>query len=403
MHNSKKVLASTIMVAAIAVCLAFVLDPQNADWGASGIEVIKFAPLGLISASTILLLLSIRFQLIIPFALIFCFTMLMVAGSMYSLGFREAPLEETYISRGLIASISFLGGYLVGQRDSLLTNLMPKIMILIVIYGWIAGILAVMYRLGLLFADLVQIYQVQTGLIAAALILTSSRIISSRWKMPTFVFLSIALLLIGKTTALLMLVCSLAVKFHLYVVPRLEKYVRSKAIAKSGIALLLFIALIVASAGLYQMRITDRGDQVREANALLRLGQFAEHPVVGDLYTGSPLVYYGPLHIPSHSEWLDLLASAGSLAFFFLIFPAIWLVQRASLLTVSRHGIRLRQWLALFVVLHAILMTVNPILFLPGLAIPFWLILGLLAGTHVTKSDFFLINWKLRRLSDFTE
>lgn len=387
-YKSRGGLATILMLVGFGLCLLLVLDPQNSDWGGSAVREIKFAPLAAMLCSAILLLLTVRVKWSIPFILLFSFTLMMLAGSVYSLATHGIDLEETYLSRGLIASTTLLSGYLVAQRTASVYYLVPKAIFMLLAYAWGVAVLSVLYRLGMAFGDLVQIYQVQSGLVAAAMLLTINRVTGSISSKVSLIVFAITLLLIAKTTALLMLAMALAAQGYLYFSRYLAKGAHGRLI-KWGVLVISLVSILIAFAFLYQARLEDRGDDTRESNAALRIEQFVSSPIAGDLFTGSPLVDFGPLHIPSHSEWLDMFAAAGGLAIVLLILPVLWLIMKSSLLEFSRQGLRLRQWLALAVIMYGVLMTVNPILFMPSLAIPFWLMIGLLAGLHANKTDYY--------------
>lgn len=381
-------LATILMLVGFGLCLLLVLDPENADWGGSAVREIKFAPLAAMLCSAVLLLFTVRVRWSMSFILLFSFTVMMVAGSLYSLATLGVDLEETYLSRGLIASISLFVGFLVVQRTTYVYYIIPKTLFMLIAYAWGVAILSVLYRLDMAFDDLVQIYQVQSGLVAAAMMLTISRMMGATLSKVSLIVFATTLILIAKTTALLMLTIALAVYGYTYLFKFVAKGVYGRLIRWNALVVGLTSVLIVFGM-LYQARLADRANDVREYNMKIRIGQFIDSPVVGDMFTGSPLIDFGPLHIPSHSEWLDMLASAGVMAVLLFLFPIVWLVWKTSPLEVSVHGLRLGQWLALVVITHAVSMTVNPILFSPSLAIPFWLLLGLLAGLRAQRIDFY--------------
>lgn len=380
-------LAIGLILLGFGLCLLLALDPKNADWGGSAVREIKFAPLAAMLCSAVLLLLTVRVRWSLPFILLFSFTLMMLAGSLYSLTTFGIDFEETYLSRGLIASVSLLAGFLVAQRTASVNFLMPKIMLMLIGYAWGVATFSVLYRLDLAFGDLVQIYQMQSSLVAAAMLLMINHVKGTILNKLSLLVFAISLLLIAKTTALLMLTIVLVVYGYTFFFRFVTKGVQGQLIRWSAIVAGLASVLIVFGM-LYQARLADRGNDVREYTMDIRIRQFVGSPIVGDMFTGSPLVDFGPLHIPSHSEWLDMLASAGVLTVLLLLLPMAWLVWKSSPLEVSARGLRLRQWLALVVITHAVLMTVNPILFMPSLAIPFWLMLGLLAGLHADNADY---------------
>lgn len=387
-------LATLLMLIGLGMCFLLTLDPDNADWGGSAIREIKFAPLVAMLLSSTFLLLTVRIRWTPSFVLMFAFAIMMLAGSLYSLVAQGSDLEETYLSRGLIACSSLLAGYLVVQRFSFVQYVMPKVVYMLFAYAWGVAFLSVLYRIGMAFGELTQIYQVQSGLVSAALLLTINPMMSAKFNKISFVIFVVTLLLIAKTTALLMLAITLAVLGYFHFTLRFSKLMGShatKMIALFGI----LVTIAAASVFLYQDRVDDRGNDTRESNMEIRIGQFKDSPFVGDLFTGSPLVDFGPLHIPSHSEWLDMFASSGVLALFLLVFPAVWLIFRSAPLSTSSKGLRLQQWLALVVFEHAVLMTVNPILFMPSLAIQFWLMLGLLAGLYAQNEDYYFVKNRL--------
>lgn len=393
-HKGKCSLATNLLLLGLAICFLFLLDPENYDWGGATVREIKFAPVAAMLLSVILLLLSVRARWSTQFVLMFLFVSMMLLGALYSMLVLNSDLEETYLSRGLIACTSLLAGFLVAQRAAFIQYLMPKIVFMMFVYAWGVAVLCVLYRLDMAFGDLTQVYQVQSALVAAAILLTINRTVRPFLNKLSLVVFTITLLLIAKTTALLMLAIALAVFTYFYFTLHFSRLMGSHGTKMFSLFGLL-VVIVSASVFLYQDRLDDRGNDTREANMEIRINQFMDSPIVGDLFTGSPLVDFGPLHIPSHSEWLDMLAAAGFLAIVFFFFPIAWLVRKSSIFDVSSKGLRLSQWLAFVIVMHSISMTVNPILFSPSLSIPFWLALGMLAGLHVTDTEYLLDRGKL--------
>lgn len=392
-HKPNRSLTTTLMLFAVGVSLLFLLDPANQDWGGSAVREIKFAPVAAMFSAAVLLLIR-RVKWSVYFVLLLSFALLMLAGSLYSVILLDSELEETYLSRGLIASSALLAGFLIAQRPASLSYLVPRVQSMLLIYAWGVAGLVILFRLGVAFCELVQIYQVQSGLVAVAMMLTINRMTGRVRDKLSLVVFAISLLLIAKTSALLMLTLALAAHGYVYFAWYLARGAHGRLIKWAGLVAIV-ASVLIAFALLYQARLDDRGNDTRESNMQIRIDQFMESPIAGNLFTGSPLVDFGPLHIPSHSEWLDMFAAAGGLAAIMLVLPITWLILKSALLEVSSQGLRLRQWLSLVVIAYATLMTVNPILFMPSLALPFWLVLGLLAGLHATGTDYFFRNKKL--------
>ena len=389
-------IATNLMLMAGAIGLFFALDVNDEDWGGNVFPPLKFLPYELSLMALLLWIVSSTVRITPVFISLTVFSLIWLGGSSYSLMVSDIELSETYFGRGL-GCIVMMSAYYLAQHKDELQHFFKMYVPMIFGYLIFATLIAIGYRLGFVYGEYEQIYQVESIINAVAIVAAAGYFKSKLYKNIAIALGAICLLLIAKTTAIALLACSLGFTFNSYVSDKLGKQSWSqsdKKLVHLGIFSILTVILIVAFGFLYQDRLDDRGNDIREANAEIRLLQFEQSPLIGELFTGSPLVDFGPLHIPSHSEWLDMLASAGTLAIFLFLLPISMLLMKSSLLKASKDGLLLRQWLGFVLVAYVVLMIVNPILFLPGLSFLFWASLGLLAGLVAGNADYFMIEMK---------
>lgn len=379
--------ASILILIAYCLCLILLLDPLNENWGGAAVKEIKFLPILIIIIADLLLIANIRIKVTWTIVCIFCFVLLMLSGSCYALLVLGQELEETYISRSIIALTSLIAGYLIAQSEANVRFLAPVIIRGLLIYAWIVFALTAFYRFGFAFADLVQVFQDQTVLLAGAMLLLTNNIVSTKWRVISFLVFSFSLILIAKTTALLMLSMVVSIYIYSHASNILVKIYKTKSILVLAAGAVAPIVYLVVSY-LYEDRLNDRENDTREANMQIRLDQYYDSQWVGDFFSGSPLVDYGSLHIPSHSEWLDFIASSGSIFIFIFMFPVLLLIWKSRPLAFSLGQMRIRQWFAALITFYIMSMAVNPMLSLPSIAIPFWLLLGIVAAMDARRYDF---------------
>jgi hypothetical protein len=217
-----------------------------------------------------------------------------------------------------------------------------------------------------------------------------------------FLFL-LGLVLISKTTAL-----ALAVITFLYILYRsIGTGIITNSVASEyknliyliiATTTMIFGVLVINE--LYVLRLEDRSNEVRELFAYIRVSEFLESPVFGTLYTGTPLLYYGSLHIPSHSVWLDMLASSGLLSIILFITPLLILIYRTKVISLKIKYLSVRQLLGFSIISFSIVMVVNPILFIPSLATFFWVFVGGILGMSAADYDIYIIKGESYYIGD---
>jgi O-Antigen ligase len=131
------------------------------------------------------------------------------------------------------------------------------------------------------------------------------------------------------------------------------------------------------------------------------LNRFVDSPFWGRLFIESSVDYFdlytvnsGTQYLPTHSDWLDILANGGVFAMFPLIYGFL------RLLRATKHAINDRnrwighEWLRAHCVLHAMVIvaglvvcTINPVLNITSQAWIFWMSVGILAAIVLITSQ----------------
>ena len=324
------------------------------------------------------------------FFLLLLFFMLIVCGSAYALLINNVIVEESYISRGM-GMIVFFPFFFLAQIKQELRFFCKLFIPFLIAISCVYSIIIVLYRLGFVYGELTQLYQVQSVFIAMASVILFEYVRKPWLRTSLLFFYLLCLVLIVKTTAILLFTWAFGHISYAYFlrfrnalgISAAAKKLLSFAVGVAGVLLILFSFYFII-----QDRMETRGDGTRTETFTHRINEFQDSPLFGSFFTSSPLVDYGPLHIPSHSDILDILAAGGLLSVILLFIPLADLLRKSTLLSVGVQSYSLRKWMAFTIIAHFIVMSVNPILFMPYFAFSFWMAIGILAGLVASNLDY---------------
>jgi len=386
-------MGTSFLVAAVILGLMLSLDPYNAAFGISGFPIVKFLPYIFSSFALVLLGISVRFlKVSLSFCLVSVFLALALAGSLFPLIMYNALLEETFLGR-LLGGSAFFAAYLLSGKPIELNLFYRFLAPALYFFTFVAFLFLLVYNFGFAYQGLDQIYQVKVSLFMSAVVFAYLN--EKRLPIKYFVISlgMITTFLVSKSTAYLAIVCTLSYMTWVGLTGVNIKSLsyRHKLLLGGGVFFGLIAILFLAFFGVYyviQGRLNDRGFDVRQTAISSRILEFFDSPFLGSAFTSSPLIDFGPLHIPSHTDLLDLLAAGGTVTILMFYSPLLVSVWRS----VSKAGVRLDmsnypQYVSFNILIFFVVMAVNPVLFLPGVSILFWVSIGLMLGQNAAINN----------------
>lgn len=375
--------ATYLLIFASIFGMVYILDPTTDAYGLVEVSFFKYLPYWLPFCSFIIYLQSgeLRFNLVGK--LLSTHIALMLAGSIYAI-IDGNPLEQTYFGRafGGIVLLAFFG---LAQIKVEFDFFFKKFIPLFLLMTFLMSLNVILFKLGLFYSELVQMYQIEVVFLAAAAIMTLYYFTGwRRYFFSAYFLLSVAL--VGKTTSTILFIFCLTYIFinRVNANIKVSRY-RSASLKGAAVILFLFFSLIVGVIinDIIYSRLGSREDEVRSISLAMRFDEFLGSPLYGNLFSGSPLIEISMLTIPSHSDVLDQLAFGGGISILCFFLPIIYLVK--SFLLNSKVQ-PLLSWSAFVVVAGLFTMLVNPTFSVPGFAYIFWMTAGLLAGSTVISN-----------------
>jgi len=380
-NASRRRIATFLLIFASWVGLLTVLDPTNGGFGGVQIPVLKYMPFWLSAIASLLYFFSSKgYFSKLEFSLV-SFVSIMILGSLWNLMFQGASLQESYLGRaigGFVLIAFLLISRFEGEVLLFFRFFVPALFISVAIMFFVL----ILFRVGIVYQELPQMYQVKAILFASAGILALLWLKNKKIKLLMFLMAALGLLLIQKTTALLLMVLLCCYGFYIYLTEGKKKLLVS--FNKVGIWGLLIVGVLVsiftmliAIYGLVEHRVNEgaRENEVRAITLQMRWDEFVESPVYGNFFTGSPLVDVSTLHIPAHSDVLDFLAMGGVISILLFFSPVLIQMLRNIRL---KQSLSRRNWLSFTILVSMLVMVMNPILSMPGLSFVFWMSIGLL-------------------------
>jgi len=374
-------MGSLALLLGAMIGLFLMTDPTNTNYGLVKYPIIKYFPYLASIIACFLFLVTNKIKFNKMSVLLFCFFFIALAGSTYALFTNGFMFEETYFGR-MLGGFVFVAFYLLSLDSHEVKWFIRRFLYIFVLTTFIIGTILILWKLGLIYVGLSQMYQVKGILLVAtgllAFFIFRSELVS------TFIFISTIAVyaLVGKTTSLLIILTAL-VFFVLIRWRKIKKALlsnRKNRMFYPVLFILLFILLVFFTYMVnysIEDRLDSRGHGVREVTFSLRLVEFIDSPVYGSLFTSSPLLDFGPLHIPSHSDILDLLSGGGMISILFFYLPLMLLIIK-SFRTINRRCLNV--WFSFLLLFYLVAMSVNPILFMPGQCFIIWMSLGVLCG-----------------------
>lgn len=388
-----------LLLVSASISLIFNLDPTGAGFGSVFIPVLKYAPYILSGLALCLFIISTRIRLNIAALMMIFFILLMVSGSLYALIVTGEPPEETYLGRSL-GGIVFLAFYYLCfnfRGLSLYLTLFFKIEVLGALF---MAVILILFKTGFILTDLTQLYHVEIVLIVSAILLLPILFRNQLVRRLLAIILIVCGFVSGKSTG--SLVSVLVIFYLLYIEYRLisnePKLLKSSNKFLPKVLLVLFLLLVFLGLSLTTYVILDarfslREEEVRMVTFLGRWLEFLDSPIYGSVFTESPLIHIATLHIPSHSDILDLLSFGGALTIFLCFIPVVHTLKRRLKYI---KNLSPESYLIFIVITSILIMFANPVLSIPRMGFVFFSALGLLFGLQFRGSELVFFRKSIR-------
>lgn len=388
-----------LLLAAAVIAFVFSTDPSKASYGTDQIVFMKYMPFLLSALAFSCLVIGIRVREVLNWRvlLIILFITTELCGGMYAHFIMGRPLEDTLLGRAL-GGFVFLSILALAADRRELYYFLPRLMWIMLIFGLIMIVELILFRLGVAFSNLTQMFHVDIVLLAGCAMLAKYIIKNKLLRIVVIVLGIVAGLISGKATGMLVSIVLLA-SMVIYKDKQLSSVASRTSRERSmqltyfrfTIILLSLAALATVFLATLNFRLETHEDKVRDFTYVLRLGEFLGSPLIGKLYTNDPIVEVGgTLSIPSHSDILDLLAFGGILSIIMFFIPIGYIALRWIRDKRDNYS-DLRGYFSIFVLCYILVMMVNPVFAVPRVVFFFWVALGLsllpfpLAGEAASK------------------
>ncbi|NVK57184.1 MAG: hypothetical protein HWE26_16400 [Alteromonadaceae bacterium] len=380
-------LGELFTIAALWLSLLMSLDPLRTT---DDIVALKYLPIGLLILSIPLFLVSgvMKKVLQIPsLNRLLILATIMIVGSIVPLSHGER-LADSYLGRGLNLWAA-LGGAIIASRPESFERVARAFLVALVTASVIGMMLLVAKSLGLIYSAQGHILHVETTFFVAGLIWLARRWPSSLLRLVIVVVLVWLAVDTGKSTTLLLVGVFILATTVADVLVRMRSSTRrdrGRSGAMNGIMVYFGLAAASGIGWFFFRTIAERAtryeNDLRAEMWADRWNKFASSPLVGQLFTDSPVYttpYLQGLDLSTHNDYLDILASGGMVGFFLAISIVVTILGRrrfSDLFTSSGKGMPFPSLFGFMILCYIASALGNPILPVPRLAVMFWFSIG---------------------------
>ena len=306
-----------LMIAATLLALAYMIDPAGDCWGTNSVALLKYLPVEIAVVAQGFFWLDARGggRTSSNLLLLSAFTGMVLVGALISLFRDHAALEDSFLGRGL-ALLPVFPAYALLSRNSEERLFRRWLRLPLVAAGVVITTGLGIWAAGIHFVDQPHIYHEEIFVAVCATMIVDT------WKRGTVRPLVMVLLvssgllslkntgiLAAATVAVLLIFCVLRTGG-----PVPTMMLRRVLLAEVSVLLLAGAVYVV----FYHRELLPSGSPaVRAFTYSERALRFADHPVGGTFFVGSPLLSLfrsdapSNLYIPSHSDLLTCSVSAG--------------------------------------------------------------------------------------------
>ena len=396
-RTSTWIVGEALVILSLIIALLLSIDPTRS---VDKLVIIKYLPLILVNVATLILITQrIKINVLTnPYiASMFLLVVIMIAGSAMNL-VDNGRIHETFLGRGL-GLTPILAGALIATNNSSLRIVAKRFTIILIVISLIGFFQLFMHEIGLLFPNQRHILHVETTFFAAGAFW-----VALKWQNIFIQIIIVSFLLwlgiqSGKTTAVLLsLIIGLALTVIrtqrlLYSSP--TSFRTTSTLARK--ALYIYITLLTVLTSLILMISVSLERASRYENDLrfkiwtFKWAEFKSSPLVGNLYTDSPI--YETIHLfnvklSTHNDYLDHLSSGGILGFsLFVLLPVSIILNKRFYNVIFTKGVNRspETVFALIFICYLVSSTGNPILPVPRFSVLVWFAMGVLSVTITKK------------------
>jgi hypothetical protein len=380
-------LGTYFMIAATLLALVYLVDPTGESWGANSVAVLKYLPVEVAVIGQVFLLLDRRGGGAIGPHLwvLVLFTLMVFIGAMISLVRDHVALEDSYLGRGL-ALLPLFPAYAMFSRHSEEQLFRRWMRVPFVSAGVVITAGLAFWAAGIHFVSQPHIYHEEIFVPVGGALIAYARKRGVLGSVLSLLLLASGLLSLKNTGIL-----ASATAAGLIVLCALRKHGPAAAIMLKRVLLVQACLLLVAGAVvvvLYYRELLPSGSPaVRAFTYSERVLRFADHPIAGTFFVGSPLLSLfrsdasSNLYIPSHSDLLDILAFGGVIGFALFLVP-LWRVTLDGVRRLPEFVEKRDWWRAYSVAVVSVFITemaFNPVWNQPALVLVFCVALACLA------------------------
>src|ERR1041385_1958273 len=338
-----------LMIAGTLVTLIYIIDPAGDCWGTNSVALLKYLPVEIAVIAQGFFWLDARRGrgTSTNLLLLLAFMGIVLVGALISLLRDHASLEDSFLGRG-IALLPVFPAYAVLSRTSEGRLFRRWLRLPLVAAGLLITVGLAIWAAGVHFVDQPHIYHEEIFVPVCASMIVYT------WKRGTLRPLVMLLLVVSgllsmkntgilaaATVAVLLIFCVLRTGGS-----SATLMLRRVLLAPLSVVILAGAVYVV----LYHRDLLPSGSPaVRAFTYSERALRFADHPVAGTFFVGSPLLSLfrsdapSNLDIPSHSDLLDMLAFGGVIGFALFAIP-LWRLTVAGVRRL-RESVREQDWL----------------------------------------------------------
>lgn len=329
-------IGTRLVLAGILYSVAIAFWPPSSADNLFDNTLIKYTGLVLIYSGTIFIVIGKPSRILLSSWLLFFLLVLafwMATGSILYLNNGVVKLEDSFLGRSLVLSMSLLGG-ICATDPWVRMKISSGTASILGPASLIAVLILLLHSLGITFQGYRQIYHEESVLIVAGLSYFCNKRRSLIFSAAILILILFLGFFTGKSTTVLLGLVFFAINFGGAIVSKINELNRrgniTRQAAKALIGFMLvpayfFLLCLTWFVVIERVNRYDRDLRIKMWN--FRWNQFLESPIHGDFFVGTPL-YYEPLlagrAIPTHNDYLDLLAHGGVVAFALYFLPVLF-------------------------------------------------------------------------------
>lgn len=381
---------TNLLLMALLIAATFCADPSDYTWGFAEVTVVKYAPILLsLGAAVFYSLGAGRIPTRDPMlTALLSFGILALGGGLFTVIVENVPLAYSYVGRGLCV-FTVLAGYQIGRLPAEKAKLGRRFVVPLFVLCAAMTAMLLLWRADFRVVSANQIFHEEavwlTAAVGAAL---AER--NARRRIALAGFFSLGALLTVKLTGFAFAAMALGALVFVEAARGSGQGKRANLFRRLWLWLTSMYAITFAVGVAFFMRaeLPQGSTAVRIPAYTGRWHEFLDSPIVGKMFAGSPILEFGMLKIPSHSDLLDILAFGGITGAALFVVPvgtALW-HGVASLPRYSQTASRLECASVVFAVAFLFELSFNPVIGQPKLVLFFWTAIGILLADRATHN-----------------